>query len=98
MRRLLPLLLLTGCATYVNSPPDPGDASLEQSRYLGRDALPPRGSPAHYTQAQNCGTPDQWRACPRILHPTVRVFIDVAGTGDQQAPDPATQTPLKLSP
>ncbi len=97
MRWLLPLSLLTACAPYANTAPDPGAASLEQSRYLGKGALPPRGSPARYTEAQNCGTPDQWKMCPRILHPTVRVFIDVAATGDQPATDEGTQSPLKLS-
>ena len=91
MRWLLPLMLVAGCTSFVNAPIDPGPASLEQSRYLGKDALPPRGSPARFTSAQNCGTPDQWKACPRILHPTVRVFIDVASTGDRVTTD---QVPL----
>jgi hypothetical protein len=83
MRWLVPMLLLTGCA--VNPATDPGNmtASLEQSQYVS-DA-PPRGAPVHYVGAKNCGTPDQWKACPRVQRPSVTVFIDVASTGNNAA-------------
>jgi hypothetical protein len=87
MRWCVPLLLvLPGCTAYPNGPYTNVDTvSLEQSRYLGKGALPPRGSPARFTEAQNCGTPDQWKACPRALRPSVRVYIDVASTGGPAA-------------
>jgi hypothetical protein len=87
MRWLGPLLLLlAGCTAYASGPYTNVDTiSLEQSRYLGKDALPPRGSPARFTEAQNCGTPDQWKACPRALRPSVRVYVDVASTSDAKA-------------
>jgi hypothetical protein len=79
MRWLVPLLLLSGCMSY-EPYTDGHTASLEQSMYLGKDALPPRGSPARFTEAQNCGTPEVWKACPYALKPSVHVYIDVAAT------------------
>jgi hypothetical protein len=84
MRWLVPLLLLSGCMSY-GPYADVDIAALEQSRYLGKDALPPRGSPSRFTGAQNCGTPDQWKTCPRAPRPSVRVYIDVASTGGPAA-------------
>jgi hypothetical protein len=81
MRWRVPLLLLTGCMSNANGPYTGVDtASLEQSMYLGKDALPPRGSPARFTEAKNCGTPDVWKSCPRALRASVHVYIDVAAT------------------
>jgi hypothetical protein len=82
MRWLVPMLLLSGCA--VSPAPDRGGmtASMEQSRYLGEAAAPPRDAPARYEVAQNCGTPEQWKACPRVRRPSVTVFVDVASAGN----------------
>jgi hypothetical protein len=94
MRWLVPLLLLSGCMSY--GPYANVDiASLEQSRYLGKDALPPRGSPSRFTGAQNCGTPDQWKTCPRAPRPSVRVYIDVASTGGPAAESQFKEAPTK---
>jgi len=96
MRWLVPLLLLLpGCMPYAGGPYAGADtASLEQSMYLGKGALPPRGSPARFTEAQNCGTPDQWKGCPRVLRPSVRVYVDVSSAGEPIR-DAAADSPAK---
>jgi hypothetical protein len=96
MRWLVPLLLLTGCMPYATGPYSSMDtASLEQSRYLGKGALAPRGSPARFTEAQNCGTPDRWKTCPRAPRPSVHVYIDVASTDGSAAESRFKEAPTK---
>jgi hypothetical protein len=78
MRSLVPLLFLTGCMPFANEPDANVDtASLEQSLYLGEAALTPCGSRARASGAQNCGTHDQWKTCPRAPRPGVRDYVQV---------------------
>ncbi len=89
MRSLVPLLLLAGCTL----PPTPeifGPASLDQSRYLGLGAHPPEGSPTRYSAADNCGTPDLWKQCPKVVRPRITITaVDLSSLGLQQPDDTA---------
>jgi hypothetical protein len=96
MRWLVPMLLLAGCAVDPATDTATMTASLEQPHYVTKPARP-RGAPVHYIGAKNCGTPDQWKACPRVQRPSVTVFIDVATTGNN-ATDQQDWAPLNTEP
>ncbi len=83
MRWLVAVLLLAGC-TLGPTPESFESTSSRQVGYVGPNARPPKGSPAKYVAANNCGTPDRWKACPAPRRAYVTIStIDLASTPEE---------------